>query len=120
LVNPFDGVEIRQQICPDEGGLFYNAMTLPVDLAQGNYRIRAYTRFMENVGEAYFFSKPTLVIPNEEEIKMELSAEVVNNKTQLEISFVKNNTKEVVNPGKIVFRLRGEKAMETKETLVNE
>jgi hypothetical protein len=49
-------VIIRQQIRP-ESELHYGTVTLPEDLPQGNYRLRAYTRFMENRGEDYFYTR---------------------------------------------------------------
>ncbi|GHT73700.1 TonB-dependent receptor [Bacteroidia bacterium] len=61
LINERDSVKLRQQIRPDEKGLHYGTLSLPEDLAQGNYQIRAYTRFMENVGEDYFFTRTIYV-----------------------------------------------------------
>ena len=62
LINEQDSVKIRQQIRPDEkNNLHYGALSLPEDLPQGTYQIRAYTRFMENTGEDYFFSRTVFV-----------------------------------------------------------
>ena len=62
LINPKDSVVIRQQIRP-ENNMHYGALSLPGNLKQGNYRIRSYTRFMENIGEDYFFNQ-TVYIAN--------------------------------------------------------
>ncbi|GHT74323.1 TonB-dependent receptor [Bacteroidia bacterium] len=61
LINERDSVKLRQQIRPDDKGLHYGTLSLPEDLAQGNYQIRAYTRFMENAGEDYFFTRTIYV-----------------------------------------------------------
>ena len=57
LINPADSVAQRLKIRPDSVGLFYGAISLPEDLPQGNYIIRAYTQYMRNQGENSFFSK---------------------------------------------------------------
>jgi hypothetical protein len=61
LINPIDTVVIRQQIHPQPNALFYGALALPEYLPQGDYRIRAYTRFMENAGEACFYTQPVYI-----------------------------------------------------------
>jgi len=57
LINPVDSVMERLKIRQDENKLFYGAIPLPEDLPQGDYRIRAYTKYMYNQGESSFFSK---------------------------------------------------------------
>ncbi|GHS98248.1 hypothetical protein FACS189421_06490 [Bacteroidia bacterium] len=56
LINAKDSVKIRRQIRP-ENTLFFGTLSLPEDLPEGDYNIRAYTRFMENQGEDYFFTR---------------------------------------------------------------
>ena len=60
LINPKDSVVIRQQIRP-ENHMHYGALILSENLEQGNYRIRAYTRFMENIGEDYFYNQTVYI-----------------------------------------------------------
>jgi len=57
LVSPVDSVVIRKQIRMDENKMFYGALSLPESLPEGDYRIRSYTRYMENTGETTFFSR---------------------------------------------------------------
>ena len=57
LINPADSVAQRVKIRRDSTYLFYGAIPLPENLPQGNYKIRAYTRYMQNQGESSFFSK---------------------------------------------------------------
>jgi len=57
LINPADSVVKRLKIRKDENSLFYGAIPLSEELAQGMYKIRAYTQYMRNQGESSFFSK---------------------------------------------------------------
>lgn len=57
LINPLDSLISRVKIRPDENRLFHGYIQLPEQLPEGNYIARAYTGFMQNSGEAYFFRK---------------------------------------------------------------
>lgn len=56
LIAPSDSVVSRVMVRP-EAGLHYGTISLSDDLAAGTYRLRAYTRYMENQGEESFFRK---------------------------------------------------------------
>ena len=60
LINPSDSVVIRLKV-RRENNIFQGHITLPEDLPEGNYRIRAYTNYMRNAGEDYFFTKYVFV-----------------------------------------------------------
>lgn len=62
LVNPFSKVVKRVKIKQDVEGLFYGYLPLDMDLPGGEYTVRAYTRYMENSGESFFFRKPVRVV----------------------------------------------------------
>ncbi len=65
-------VKIRQ----DVDSLFYGYLPLDTDLPGGEYTIRAYTRYMENGGESFFFRKPIRVVtPFDKALKTDLSLE---------------------------------------------
>ena len=54
---------IRQSIkIPLVSGLGWGDFTLPDTLTQGSYRIRAYTRWMRNAGDEYFFDKTFTIV----------------------------------------------------------
>ena len=40
-----------------ENNMFYGCLLLPANMPEGNYTLRAYTRYMENRGDDYFFKK---------------------------------------------------------------
>ena len=76
LVNLFSKVVKRVKIKQDVEGLFYGYLPLDMDLPGGEYTIRAYTRYMENSGESFFFRKPVRVVtPFEKALKTDLSWE---------------------------------------------
>jgi hypothetical protein len=61
LINPLNDIVQRIKLKPDSTGCFYGNILLDEDLAEGNYLLRAYTRFMQNQGNDYFFHKSVYV-----------------------------------------------------------
>ncbi|MGL5272549.1 MAG: MG2 domain-containing protein, partial [Phocaeicola sp.] len=61
LINPLDDIIQTIKIRPDDSGCFYGHFLLDEDLAEGSYSLRAYTRFMQNQGDDYFFYKSIYV-----------------------------------------------------------
>ncbi|WP_144912500.1 carboxypeptidase regulatory-like domain-containing protein [Mucilaginibacter frigoritolerans] len=62
LIDDRDSVKQRLKL-PIVSGLTWGDFSLPDTLNEGNYRIRAYTNWMRNAGEEYFFDK-TITISN--------------------------------------------------------
>lgn len=56
LLNPFNEVEERVKII-ERGGEFSGYLPLDTKMYEGQYTIAAYTMFMENAGQDYFFRK---------------------------------------------------------------
>ncbi|MDR2086601.1 MAG: hypothetical protein LBP72_05440 [Dysgonamonadaceae bacterium] len=86
LLSPADTVVVRQQIRMDENKMFYGALTLPEALPEGEYRIRSYTRYMENWGEFWFYTRP-LFIANPASAKAEKQPPKSRSKNVPEINF---------------------------------
>lgn len=61
LINPLGRIERRVMLRADTHGLFYGVVKLNETLPEGNYTLRAYTRFMQNMGEDYFFRKSVCI-----------------------------------------------------------
>src|ERR1035437_6911724 len=61
LVSPIDTVVVRKQIKLDESKMFYGELPLSESLPEGDYRIRCYTRYMENIGESCFFTRSVYI-----------------------------------------------------------
>ena len=58
-----DQDSIKQHIkLPVSNGLTWGDFALPDTLPEGNYRIRAYTQWMRNAGEDYFFDKAISIV----------------------------------------------------------
>ena len=56
LIDMSDSLVNRVMIRPIDD-LFHGYLSLPKQLPEGNYTLRAYTRYMENLGDDYFFKK---------------------------------------------------------------
>ena len=56
LINASDSLVHRVMVSGDENGLFHGYFMLP-NIAEGDYTLRAYTRYLDNLGDDYFFKK---------------------------------------------------------------
>ena len=56
LISPADMIVSRVMIRP-VGDMFQGHLPLSKFVSEGNYTLRAYTRYMENMGDDYFFKK---------------------------------------------------------------
>jgi len=56
LISPDDSLVCRVMIRP-ENDMFYGYLPLTELIPEGDYTLRAYTRYMENTGDDYFFKK---------------------------------------------------------------
>jgi hypothetical protein len=57
LIDSRDSLVGRVMIRPTERNLFHGYLLLSENISEGNYTLRAYTRYMENLGDDYFFKK---------------------------------------------------------------
>ncbi|MDR2065969.1 MAG: TonB-dependent receptor plug domain-containing protein [Prevotellaceae bacterium] len=112
LINPLDSVVIRQQIRPEDL-MFYGAITLPVSLPQGNYTLRAYTRYMENFEDRFFYTR-SVFIASSNAIKFDLQTEFEyfdNEEIGLSLRFMDKTTKEIKRPDRIALRFNEKQAL---------
>jgi hypothetical protein len=112
LIDPFNVVVDRLRIRP-EHGLFHNAFELPTSLTQGSYRLRAYTRYMENVGDNFFFSRSVYVIrQSPDNIKMDIKLEAIDEThIGVELTFNNSKTKEILTPKAVKVIFNNDKAI---------
>lgn len=92
LINKSDSVLIRQKIAKDSLG-FNGNMTLAADFPEGDYKLRAYSWWMQNAGNNYFFQK-NIHIGNaiDKSIKSEISLrEESDNSINADITFSSDN-----------------------------
>lgn len=95
LLNAHNDVIVRKKIRPTEDGLFFGQIDLKPELAEGWYSIRAYTNFMRNIDEAFFFRR-MVYIGNR---LQGLSGVAVNERTSSNMgnSALKSSDKEKAN-----------------------
>jgi len=84
LINPSDSLVRRAMVRCDTTGLFHGNLFLSDYIPEGDYTLKAYTRFMENLGDDYFFTKP-IRINNLESEKTKQEKKQSNN--NYEVSF---------------------------------
>lgn len=101
LINQRDSIAKQLKI-PMESGITWADFKLADSLAEGNYRIRAYTQWMRNAGPEFFFDK-TLKIGNSwtnevfTKTTSQLSREGNADKAQYTIQFTDKEGKPYVN-----------------------
>lgn len=79
LVNPFNKIEQRIRLRQDSLSMIHGQIVLSNTLAGGEYSIRAYTRYMQNLEEDYFFRKAINIIsPYSKGLRMSLVQEEEN------------------------------------------
>lgn len=57
MINASDSLVHRVMVGKDENGLFHGHIFLSEKVPEGDYTLRAYTRYLENLGDDYFFKK---------------------------------------------------------------
>lgn len=99
LINPLSAIVKRVMLHADSMGFFHGNVILDETLPEGNYTLRAYTRFMQNQGEDYFFRKSVYVFNL---LSGQLSSQVnyrfEENKIKAEVSFMDKNDNNPVVP----------------------
>lgn len=94
LINPLADVVSRVMLRSDSLGCFYGNIEVNEALPEGHYTLRAYTRYMQNLGEDYFFRKSIHVIdPLSAEISPEIDFAFDGNKVNVKVWF-KDKTSE--------------------------
>lgn len=103
LINPVDSVVKRVKIRP-QGGAYSGYITLDEDLPEGDYQLRFYTRFMEGLGDNYFFKRVVKVgDPLSALYRTEASFKYEDNnkKVNLELRFIDIRENTPIRPDKI-------------------
>lgn len=99
LINPINEVVERVMLRSDSIGSFFGYLQLKEALAEGYYTLRAYTRFMQNQGEDYFFRKPVFLIdPMSLHITPKVNYTFDDKKVNAEIYFTQTNSEERIVP----------------------
>ena len=83
LINSSDSLLHRVMVSPDDNGLFHGNIFLSEFIPEGDYTLGAYTRYMENLGDDYFFKK-NIRISN---LNAEVKPEKKQSNVQYDVSF---------------------------------
>ncbi|MDR0393830.1 MAG: TonB-dependent receptor, partial [Tannerella sp.] len=106
LIDPLDSVVQRVKIHPDSLALFHGYMPLDEGLPEGTYTLRAYTRYMENQGEDYFFRK---TIPVFDPLSLLFDVHVAfsfdDKNVRASFRFVDKQTGQSFEPENLIIRL---------------
>ena len=116
LINPENLVAQRVKIRRDSTYMFYGAIPLPEDLPQGDYKIRAYTQYMQNQGESSFFSKQ-VKISDPQILSMQLQTDFQfsgNEKINVRLRFVDAKTNKTIHPPSVTLQLNMEEPITGK------
>jgi len=76
LISPADTLVSRVMISLTDDNMYHGYLPLSKNIPEGNYTLRAYTRYMENMGDEYFFKK-NIRISNISFVKNQQQQEVV-------------------------------------------
>ncbi len=113
MVNILSDVVSRTMLSSDSIGCFYGYIKMDEALPEGSYTLRAYTRFMQNQGEDYFFRKSVYVIdPMSVSITPKVKFTFDDNKLLTEIYFKETEGENRIIPDNCSLfvdgRLKGE------------
>lgn len=115
LVNPFDEVVRRIQIRPDSVGVHAGYMDLDEALPEGDYTLRAYTRYRLNLGEAGFFRKSVRVLdPYSLELETDASFRFNDNGLDLQLRFKDRKNGQETLPKVVTVQRKGKAAASLK------
>ena len=99
LLDPFGKNVRRVKIKQDKNAQFYGYLPIDDEIPAGQYTVRAYTRYMENAGEEFFFHKPIhIVSPLSKSLSTEISFEGEPGQKQIKgtIKLTDNATQETI------------------------
>lgn len=110
LINPADSIVERVMIRP-ENELFYGHFPIAEDLTEGTYTLRAYTRYMENMGEESYFRKKiqiSSVIASQIRPHYTLDYQLDERKVNVDLYYTVGHSEEKIKPDKLqVLNRRG-------------
>ena len=99
LISPMDDLIERIMIRPDSTGAYSGHIDLADDLIEGDYTMRAYTRFMRNKEEELFSKKRVKVLdPFSLQIDPRLSFDVAQNSVKTGIVFIDRQNGDTIVP----------------------
>ncbi|ULB34117.1 MULTISPECIES: Plug domain-containing protein [Proteiniphilum] len=106
LINPLDDLVKRVKIRPDSTGAYSGYIDLEDDLVQGAYTLRAYTQFMRNMDEDFFFRKFIQVLdPFSLQIEPLLTFDVEKNDIRISLHFIDRQNSDTIQPEVVTCKI---------------
>ena len=113
LVSPLDDLVRRVKIRPDSIGAYSGYIDLEDDLAQGVYTIRAYTQYMRNISEDFFFRRHIQVLdPFSLQLEPLVEFEVKKNDLHVSLQFIDRQQNDTITPEVVTSKI-GHNAIKT-------
>ena len=111
LIDPFNELVERVKIRPDSTGVYASYMDLEEELPEGEYTLRAYTRYTRNRGEEAFTRK-TIRVMDPYSLQVEIVPDFTVHENGLDVSFhfVNRGSGDTIVPESVMARLPGESA----------
>jgi len=103
LINP-TGLVVERVMIRSENDLFHGNLPIAEDLVEGNYTLRAYTRYMENMGEDSYFRKNIQVnnvIGSQIRPHYVLDYKLEKKKVEVELYYTVGHSSEKIKPDKL-------------------
>ncbi|MDR1516962.1 MAG: hypothetical protein LBS52_02490 [Dysgonamonadaceae bacterium] len=109
LFNPFQELVKRIKIRPDSIGVYSGYLDLEEDLPEGGFTLRAYTRYMRNRGNEFFFKK-TLNVRDPYSLQIDVfpNFAVSDNKVEVDFRFVERQSGDTIAPEIVTLKLSDE------------
>ena len=109
LIDPFDGLVERVKIRPDSTGVYAGYMDLKEELPEGEYTLRAYTRYTRNRGEETFTRK-TIRVMDPYSLQVEVVPDFIVHENRVDASFhfMDRGSGDTIVPESVTIRLPGE------------
>ncbi len=117
LINPLDDLVKRVKIRPDSTGAYSGYVDLEDDLVQGDYTLRAYTRFMRNTDREFFFRKSVQVLdPFSLQLEPLVSFNIEKNDVHVSMQFLDRQNSDTIMPEIVTGKIghRGIKTLKPK------
>ena len=116
LINPLDSVVLRKKIRNEEG-IYSGAVSIPEDISEGSYFLRAYTQFMQNAGTDYLALKNVYIAsPQAAEMGINTTFEYESDKSvQIKFQFFDHKGDQLFIPEEILLTVGNGKQVTLKE-----
>lgn len=106
LIGPLNDLVKRVKIRPDSTGIYSGYIDLGEDLAQGAYTLRAYTQFMRNRSEDYFFRRVIQVLdPFSLQLEPLVSFDIEKNDLHISLQFIDRQLNDTIIPEVVTYKI---------------